>query len=64
MRWMLLPVWVAVTVILLVMVISSDLFAKKRDDKLGMRLLLCFIWPVALLTKAGRKVLFKTSEGL
>lgn len=64
MRWMLLPIWIAITAVLVIIVASDSLFAKKRDPRLGMRFLLCLVWPIALLTKAGREVLFKNSEGL
>jgi len=62
MRWRLFAAWVAVTVVLVLMAVSDCLFGKGDLKQLGERVLLALVWPLALLSAAGRARLFRTGR--
>jgi hypothetical protein len=58
--------WFAGTMLFISVVFSSHAFSEVGSPHrklLGRRLLLCFVWPIALLSKAGRDYLFATTKG-
>jgi len=58
MRYVLFLVWVAVSLYLLVTAISDFLFGRHDAVRLAQRLGLALVWPLAILSEAGRAVLF------
>jgi hypothetical protein len=59
MRARLIAAWVAVTVVLILMAVSDQLFGKSDLRRLGERILLALVWPLAILSPAGRSRLFR-----
>lgn len=57
MRYLFFP-WAGVTFALVLYCLSDVVFGGGGWARLGHRLLLCFVWPIALLSPAGRKALF------
>jgi hypothetical protein len=62
MRWRLFAAWAAVTVVLILMAISDHLFGTRDIRRLGERLLLAFVWPLAILSPSGRARLFSSGR--
>lgn len=58
MRWRLFAVWLAVTAVLVLMALSEQLFGRGDLRRFGERVLLALVWPLALLSPAGRARLF------
>ena len=56
-RYLFFP-WAGVTFALILYCLSDSLFGRAGWALLLRRLLLCFIWPLALLSPAGRRILF------
>jgi sugar phosphate permease len=57
-RYLFFP-WAGITFALILYCLSDVLFGGSRGwPGLGKRLLLCLIWPLAVLSPAGRRVLF------
>ena len=63
-----LRVWMAVSILLVLVCVGDLLFASGHSFKsFAKRLLLAFVWPLALFSDAGRKSLFKgfrSSQGV
>lgn len=64
MRWQLIAVWAAVTVVLMLMAISDFAFGQRDAKKLGICLALAVFWPIAALSSRGRELLFRTGKTL
>lgn len=64
MRWLPFVLWIAVTVVLIMVVLSDFLFGKGDAKRLGIRIALAFVWPLAALSRPGRDVLFKEGKKL
>lgn len=64
MRWRIFALYVAITVVLMAICASDFFFGKGEGRKLGVRLGLCLIWPLAGLSRAGRDLLFKSGAKL
>jgi len=58
-RWKLFAIYFAGTVLLLMMALSAWLFGNSGFKLFMKRVGFCFIWPLAMLSKDGRNVLFK-----
>jgi hypothetical protein len=54
--------WIAITFVLCLCVLSSAVFGNERASTTVKRLVLAFIWPFAMLTAAGRRVLFNYAK--
>lgn len=64
MRYMVFIVYVATSVALAFWALSDLVYGSTSFKKFGVRLLLCIVWPLALLSKAGREtLLFFGKEG-
>ena len=63
-----LRVWMAVFILLVLVCVADLIFASGHSFKsFAKRLLLSFVWPLALFSDAGRKSLFKgfrSSQGV
>jgi hypothetical protein len=59
MRYLPFALWAAITVVLVLVALSDFLFGKSGAKLLGMRVLLSLIWPLAILSAAGRSILFR-----
>ncbi len=59
MRYMLFTLWFAITVVLLVGVLSSGLFGRAPWKRTLYRALLALFWPLAVLSQAGRSPPFQ-----
>lgn len=57
MRYLFFP-WAGITFALILYCLSDTVFGGGGMARLGWRLLLCFVWPLALLSPAGRRILF------
>lgn len=64
MRWLPFTLWAAITVVLVVIVISDFAFGKGDVKLLGKRMGLAFIWPLAALSRPGRDLLFNVGKEL
>lgn len=64
MRWRIFSIWVAITVVIMAFAVSDFLFNKTDARRLGLRLALACVWPLALLSSAGRELLFRSGRGL
>lgn len=64
MRWRVFAVWAAITVVFMAIAVSDLLFGKSDAKKFGLRLALSVVWPLALLSSAGRELLFKSGRDL
>jgi uncharacterized BrkB/YihY/UPF0761 family membrane protein len=62
MRWRLIAAWAAVTVVLIFMAISDHIFGVRDSSRLGQRLLLALVWPLAILSPSGRARLFSSGR--
>ena len=58
-RWKLFPFYIAGTLVLLLMSLSAWLFGDSGFKLFAKRVGFCFIWPLAMLSKSGRNVLFE-----
>lgn len=59
MRYLPFALWGAITLALLLIALSDFLFGKSGAKLLGMRVGLAIIWPLAILSSAGRSILFR-----
>ena len=64
MRWRLFYLWVAVTFVLIAISFSDFFFGRGNAKRLGLRVLLSFVWPLAALSSAGREILFRAGRKL
>ena len=64
MRWRIFAIWAAITVVIMAMALSDFIFNKSDARKLGLRLALAIVWPLALMSSAGRNLLFKSGREL
>lgn len=64
MRWLPFVLWVAVTVVLMLIIISDFAFGAGDAKRLAKRLLLALVWPLAALSSPGRDILFNTGKEL
>lgn len=64
MRYLALSTWAAVTVVLMVIIISDFAFGKGQAKLLLKRLGLALVWPIACLSRPGRNLLFKEGKKL
>lgn len=55
-------VWVVATLYFLAIAVSDFTFGKGDVKALAVRAVLCFVWPLAILSAAGRKVLFTNTR--
>ena len=62
MRYLLFTLWFAITVVLLVAVLSSGLFGRAPWKRTLYRACLALFWPLALLSQAGRNLLFNALD--
>jgi len=63
-RWWIFDIWFSITVLFVLIAISTFVFAKDGWKRLGMRVMLAVVWPFAMLSRAGRNLLFKVGEKL
>jgi hypothetical protein len=61
-RYLLFTLWFAITVVLLVGVLSSGLFGRAPWKRTLWRALLALFWPLAVLSQAGRDLLFNALD--
>jgi len=59
MRYLPFALWGAITIVLLLIAVSDLLFGKSGAKLFGMRVALALIWPLAVLSSAGRSILFR-----
>jgi hypothetical protein len=64
MRYILFYVWLAVTAILLFYAVSDGAFGTSGFKAMAKRVALALAWPVAVLSAAGRKILFSNASGM
>ena len=64
MRYLPFTLWVAISVVLMVFAVSDHLFGKSSSRQLLKRIVLSLVWPLALLSSAGRAILFNAGRGL
>lgn len=57
MRYVLFVLWASVSVYLLVTAVSDFLFGRHDARRLAQRVALSLLWPLAILSEAGRTVL-------
>jgi len=58
MRYILFVLWASITLFLLLSALSDFLFGRHDGRRLLQRVLLAVVWPVAILSAAGRDLLF------
>ena len=59
MRYLPFALWGAITIVLILIAVSDLLFGKSGLKLFGMRVGLALIWPIAILSAAGRSILFR-----
>jgi hypothetical protein len=59
MRYLPFALWGAITIVLILIGLSDLIFGKSGLRLFGIRLLLAVIWPLAILSAAGRNILFR-----
>jgi hypothetical protein len=59
MRYLPFALWSAITIVLVLIALSDFLFGKSGVKLLGIRIGLALIWPLAILSAAGRSILFR-----
>jgi hypothetical protein len=59
MRYLPFALWGAITIVLVLIALSDFLFGKSGVKLFGLRIALALIWPLALLSSAGRSILFR-----
>lgn len=57
MRYYLFILYVAISIVLALWALSDCVYGSSSFRKLAVRLVLCLIWPFALLSEAGRNTL-------
>ena len=63
-RYVPLAIWFALTVAFLAMSFSQFLFGARDWRRLGRKLGLSLVWPFALLSSAGRRILLDEGRDL
>jgi hypothetical protein len=63
-RYAIFGVWFALTVAFVVMSISAFFFGRRDPQRLLKRLGLSLVWPLAMLSTAGRSVLLDEGKQL
>jgi hypothetical protein len=56
-RYLFFP-WAGITFALILYCLSDSVFGNAGWSRFFRRLVLCFVWPLAVLSPAGRRVLF------
>ena len=64
MRYAIFGVWFALSVAFIVMSLSAFFFGRRDVHRLAKRVALAVIWPLALLSTAGRSVLLDEGKDL
>jgi hypothetical protein len=59
MRYLPFALWGAITIVLILIALSDLIFGKSGLRLFGIRLALAVIWPLAILSAAGRNILFR-----
>jgi hypothetical protein len=59
MRYLPFALWGAITVVLILVALSDLVFGKSGIRLFGIRIALALIWPLAILSAAGRSILFR-----
>jgi len=59
MRYLPFALWGAITIVLILIALSDLIFGKSGLRLFGIRLALSVIWPLAILSAAGRNILFR-----
>jgi hypothetical protein len=59
MRYLPFALWGAITIVLILIALSDLLFGKSGVKLFGLRVALALVWPLALLSAAGRSILFR-----
>jgi hypothetical protein len=57
MRYLPFTRWVAITAVLVIAAVSEFVFGRSGIRRLGLRVALSLVWPLALFSRAGREVL-------
>ena len=63
-RYLPLVVWLSITVVFVFMSLSQFLFGARDFGKLLRRLGLALVWPLAMLSSAGRRILMDEGRNL
>lgn len=63
-RWRFFEVYAAITLVLILLCFSDFFFGDGKAKQLAIRLMFCFLWPIAALSSTGREILFKQGRGL
>lgn len=63
MRYLPFIVYSAVTIVMLVFVLSDLVFRRDTFRRVLLRAALVLIWPLAALNRAGREILFRSGRG-
>lgn len=64
MRYVPLVLYVTITIWFLFFIASDYLFGDGDPKKLGKRVLIALLWPFALFSPSGRKILLQTGSDL
>lgn len=64
MRYLLFALYVSSLITMILMVLSDFFFGHSSGRDLGRRLLLVLVWPIAILSRAGRVILFNNGRDL
>jgi hypothetical protein len=59
MRYLPFALWGAITVVLILVALSDLVFGTSGIRLFGIRIALALIWPLAILSAAGRSILFR-----
>jgi hypothetical protein len=59
MRYLPFALWGAITIVLILVALSDLVFGKSGIRLFGLRIALSVIWPLAILSAAGRSILFR-----
>jgi hypothetical protein len=59
MRYLPFALWAAITIVLVLIALSDFFFGKSGARLFAVRIGLALIWPLALLSSAGRSILFR-----
>jgi hypothetical protein len=63
-RYVPLAIWFALTIAFVAMSLSQFLFGARDWHRLGRKLGLSLVWPLALLSSAGRRILLDEGRDL
>jgi hypothetical protein len=64
MRYLPFALWAAITVVLIAMSLSSFLFGSLQARQLAINVVLALVWPIALLSGAGRQALLQMGKSV